>query len=270
MHICMLAFIQLNLKLDEMRTSRFINPSDFKKKVLILLTLLFLTSYSIYAQGQLQLNERQLQLNEGQLQLNEGQLQLNEGQLQLNEGQLQLNEGQLQLNGGLGFFGFVGIAVYAGLDYGLHSDITVGWELSYIRLLLLDHIFGFEYNHSIIGISANGNYHFNTLLDIPSNWDLYAGLNLGFYIWNTGYYQGFSSLPLLPLYLFLSIFNPPESGYQGSSSSVLGLGAQIGWRYYFNDNWSIYLELEEDWGVSLEFGDRSKTSGGKIGVSYLF
>ncbi len=27
------------------------------------------------------------------------------------------------------------------------------------------------------GLSFNGNYHFNTVLEIPKDWDLYAGLN---------------------------------------------------------------------------------------------
>jgi len=82
-------------------------------------------------------------------------------------------------------------------------------------------------------VSANGNYHFNSLLDIPNNWDFYAGLNLGFYIWNS------------------------SDDYPGSNTSGLGLGAQVGGRYYFNDKL----------GVNLEFGGGNAFSGGKVGVS---
>jgi outer membrane immunogenic protein len=40
----------------------------------------------------------------------------------------------------------------------------------------------------------------------------------------------------------------------------LGLGAQIGGRYYFNNNW----------GINLELGGANTTSGYKIGASYRF
>jgi len=118
-----------------------------------------------------------------------------------------------------------------GLDFGVHPDITVGPEISWRANN--DKFDGKKYNHSVIGLSANGNYHFNSLLDIPTNWDFYAGLNLGFYIWNS------------------------SDDYPGSNTSSLGLGAQIGGRYYFDDKV----------GVNLEFGGGNAFSGGKVGVS---
>lgn len=139
--------------------------------------------------------------------------------------------GQAQINAGLGFSSW-GVPVYAGVDFGVHEDITVGGELSFRSYR--NNYLGYKYNHSIIGISGNGNYHFNTVLDIPKEWDLYAGLNLGFYIWSTS-----------------------DSGYEGDQSSGFGLGAQVGGRYYFNDKF----------GVNLEFGGGNAFSGGKIGIS---
>ena len=91
-----------------------------------------------------------------------------------------------------------------------------------------------NYNSSIISIAANGNYHFNTLLDIPSEWDFYAGLGLGYYIWNI------------------------DNDYPGSNNSGIGIGAQVGGRYFFNDNF----------GVNLELGGANVTSGAKIGITY--
>ena len=187
-----------NLKLNKMRKSKFITPGNFRKKILSFLLLLFLTFHSICAQV---------------------------------EGPI--SKGQLQLNAGLGFSGW-GVPVYIGLDYGFHPDITIGGELS--NRNYKEAFFGSDYNHSITGISSNFNYHFNRLLNISSNLDIYAGLNLGFYIWNTSF------------------------GYQGSGSSGLGLGAQIGGRYYFNNNW----------GINLELGGANTTSGYKIGASYRF
>lgn len=147
--------------------------------------------------------------------------------------QYALPKGRTQLNAGLGLSSW-GVPVYVGFDAGVHRDISVGGELSFRSYH--DHYKGndFRYQHSIIGISANGNYHFNTLMEIPENWDFYAGLNLGFYFWNS------------------------DDDYPGDGSSGLGLGAQVGGRYYFNDRW----------GINLEVGTASAFSGGKFGVTY--
>lgn len=141
-----------------------------------------------------------------------------------------LAEGETQLNAGVGLSSD-GVPVYLGLDYGVHKDITIGGELSYRSYN--ESWSGNKYDRSAFGISGNGNYHFNSLLNIPRNWDFYAGLNVGFYVWNS------------------------PNGYDGSHSSGLGLGAQIGGRYYFNDKI----------GVNLEFGGGNEFSGGKLGVT---
>lgn len=145
--------------------------------------------------------------------------------------QYALSKGETQLNAGVGFSGW-GVPVYVGFDVGVHPDISVGGELSFRSYN--DNWRGNRYKHSIIGISANGNYHFNSLLDIPKQWDFYAGLNLGFYVWST-----------------------PDDEYDGDGSSGLGLGAQVGGRYYFNDRF----------GINLEVGGASAFSGGKFGIS---
>jgi outer membrane immunogenic protein len=141
-----------------------------------------------------------------------------------------IEKGHGQFNAGLGFSSW-GVPIYIGFDIGVHRDITVGGELS-LRFYD-DRYRDITYNQSIIGISGNANYHFNTLLKIPRNWDFYAGLNLGFYIWSN------------------------EDNYAGPHSSGLGLGAQIGGRYYFTDKF----------GINLEFGGGNTFSGGKFGIS---
>lgn len=145
--------------------------------------------------------------------------------------QAPVKKGESQLNTGVGLSSW-GIPVYIGLDYGVHPDITVGGELSYRAYH--DKYANVNYDHSVIGISGNGNYHFNRVLEIPKNWDFYAGLNLGFYIWNS------------------------PNDYHGSHSSGLGLGAQVGGRYYFNDKI----------GLNLEFGGGNAFSGGKLGLTF--
>ena len=146
-------------------------------------------------------------------------------------GQNPLAVGAAQLNAGLGFSGY-GIPVYVGLDFGAARDFTLGGELSFRSYN--DSYNGIGYDHTIIGISANGNYHFNTVLDMPNNWDFYAGLNLGFYAWTS------------------------PSDYPGDHSSGVGLGAQVGGRYYFS----------KKVGLNLEVGGGTVTSGGKFGLTF--
>ena len=141
--------------------------------------------------------------------------------------------GQAQINAGFGFSSW-GLPVYGGVDFGVHKDITVGGELSFRSYSDNWGIDNYSYRHTIIGLSANGNYHFNTILNIPEEWDVYAGANLGYYIWHTN-----------------------DSNYKGSGSSGLGLGIQVGGRYYFNDKF----------GINLEFGSGNSFSGGKVGIS---
>ncbi|MDD2565205.1 MAG: hypothetical protein PHU27_13410 [Salinivirgaceae bacterium] len=135
-----------------------------------------------------------------------------------------------QLNFGVGLSGW-GVPLYVGFDYSIHPDITLGGEFSY-RSYREDWDDN-RYNHSIMGFSGNANYHFNSVLNIPPRWDFYAGLNIGFYVWAS-----------------------PKT-YHGDHNSGLGLGAQIGGRYY----------LTNRVGLNLELGGGNAFSGGKFGVS---
>jgi outer membrane immunogenic protein len=139
--------------------------------------------------------------------------------------------GRSQLNVGVGLSQW-GVPVYLGIDHSVHNDITVGGEFS-IRTYN-ENWRSSKYRHSIMGFSGNANYHFNTILDIPQNWDFYAGLNLGFYVWSS------------------------PDGYEGNHNSGLGLGAQVGGRYYFSDRI----------GINLEFGGGNAFSGGKFGLTF--
>jgi hypothetical protein len=126
-----------------------------------------------------------------------------------------IGKGGRQFNFGFGFGS--DFPVYASYDFGVHKDITVAPRVAF-------DLNGFDW----LTISGRGDYHFNTLLDIPDNWDFYAGLNLGFRI-----------------------------GLSNNWSSGPDLGAQVGGRYYWN----------EKWGVNVEFGGGSTMAGGGIGLS---
>ena len=141
-----------------------------------------------------------------------------------------LPKGQTQINFGVGFSSG-SIPVYLGFDHAVHNDITLGAEISYRGYD--ENYHSNNYHHNVFGISGNANYHFNTVLNIPSNWDLYAGINIGFYNWNS------------------------PNDYEGDHNSGLGIGAQIGGRYYFSDKV----------GINLEFGGGNEFSQGKIGLT---
>lgn len=148
--------------------------------------------------------------------------------------QAPLEKGGVQLNAGLGTSGW-GTPVYVGLDYGLGNNFTLGGELSYRND---DERFdGNDYDYSVTGIGANVNYHFNEILGIAREWDFYAGLGLNYYTWN--YKNG---------------------KYYGSQDSDIDLGAQIGGRYFFNNNF----------GINIEAGGGNTVSGMKIGITYKF
>lgn len=144
------------------------------------------------------------------------------------------DRGNTQLNAGVGFSGW-GIPVYVGLDFGVRHDITVGVEGSFRSYN--QNYTGTRYNSSIMGFSGNANYHFNRILEIPRNWDFYAGLNLGFYFWSS------------------------PNNYPGTGASGVGLGAQIGGRYFFSNAFGINLEVG---------GNNAWNGGGKFGITYRF
>lgn len=118
--------------------------------------------------------------------------------------QYALKTGKMQFNGGVGLNQSVwGIPLYVGLDYGFEKNISFGGELS-IRSFVNSSSYS-----SIIGLNGNANYHFVELLGIEDIYDVYAGLDLGFY----------------------------------SGLNTLSYGAHIGGRYYFKKNMAINLEL---------------------------
>ncbi len=71
----------------------------------------------------------------------------------------------------------------------------------------------FDFDYMTLGVKAN--YYFDELLDLPSEWDIYGGANLGY-----GIYMG-----------------------DGVESSDFDLGLQVGGRWFWSDKWGVYLEI---------------------------
>ena len=144
-----------------------------------------------------------------------------------------IDKGMKEINAGFGLDSW-SAPIHIGFDYGVYKNITVGAQIN-----LYSYEENWLYKHYILnvwGISGNANYHFNEILNISNRWDLYAGINLGFYVINS------------------------PAGYGGSIPSSLGFGAQLGGRYFFSSKW----------GINLEFGGGNSVNGMKIGVTYRF
>lgn len=135
--------------------------------------------------------------------------------------------GQNQVNVGLGINSWEGFPVYVGVDHFLKDEISIGAEASYLSLNKYKEL---DHSISVFGLGVNGNYHFDRILKLPSEWNLYGGLNLSYFKWS----------------------------YENSNYGGLDLGIQVGARYYFSENL----------GVNLQFGGASNVSGGRLGVTF--
>ncbi len=128
------------------------------------------------------------------------------------EGKAPLSIGEKQLNFGLGLSNN-GFPVYGGIDFAVHNDVTVGGNLAF-------NLDGFDY----MTITARGDYHWNRLMGIPSNWDFYTGLNLGGDIG----------------------FNENGSGFH--------LNVHLGGRWYWSEKWALNLEFGGGTGFGSSIG----------------
>jgi outer membrane immunogenic protein len=129
-----------------------------------------------------------------------------------------IGKGGKQLN-----FGVTGnsyyIPVYIGFDFGVHSDITIGPQA------------GLDLAFNYLNLGFRGDYHFNTIIGIPQNWDFYAGLSSGFSI--------------------------KMKSNEIKVSDGFFIGAQVGGRWYWSDIW----------GLNVEFGLGNLFGSGRIGLS---
>lgn len=139
-----------------------------------------------------------------------------------------IQEGEFQVNAGIGLSTY-GLPVYAGGEYGVAENFSVGGELSYRKYSKYS-----IFSPSITTIAALGNYHVGELLELPSEWDLYGGVTLGYAIWSSG--------------------GTAYTWYKGSGVYFVG---QVGARYY----------VSEKFAINLEFGGGT-FSGGKLGITF--
>ena len=139
--------------------------------------------------------------------------------------------GDKQLNFGLGSNGHSegtgrSNGAYVGFDYVVKEDLSIGLNVGLSRWSYGD------YSMTIISPAFIADYHFNTLIGIPTHFDFYAGADLG-----------------LPLYF----------GDGGSGTGDFDFGTHVGGRWYWSDKWGVNLEL----GLGIISGG----NGAKFGLS---
>ena len=140
---------------------------------------------------------------------------------------------QLSLSSG---YTIEGIPIYISYEMGIHESISFGMEAVFRSYNESGDTA--DYAHTIMGFNFFGNYYFNKLLKLDEKkWGVYGGLNLGYYKW----------------------FSPKGYWPEGNSSSTLGIGAQIGGRYYFSE-----------WAVFMQVSGGTENAGARLGVTYLF
>ncbi len=126
--------------------------------------------------------------------------------------------GGKQLNFGISGNGSY-VPIYVSLDFGVHKDITIAPQL------------GLDLDLDWFDISFRGDYHFNTIMGIPQNWDFYAGLTAGYSFWS--------------------------EKKKEHNEVDFHIGAQVGGRWYWNDKW----------GLNLEFGGDTFYGNARLGLS---
>lgn len=143
--------------------------------------------------------------------------------------QQKISEGLSQYNVGIGASNR-GVPLYFGADFGVYKNITAGGEFS-IRSYQ-SRYYDYVYRNRLLGFNANGNYHFNEIANLPSEFDFYAGLMLGLYVWD----------------------GSPEY----STGAIVTGGGQVGGRYRLQKNIHLNAELQSS----------GAFSGLKLGVTY--
>lgn len=126
-----------------------------------------------------------------------------------NDGVAPLAKGEKQLNFGTGFSSN-GLPVYVSMDFAVHKDVTV---TPVVNMKFGDNIKG--------GFLVAGDYHWNYLIGIPSNWDFYAGAHLGFD--------------------FGDAFDP-------------NIGVHVGGRWYWSEKWGLHAEIGGGTGYGTTVG----------------
>ncbi len=114
--------------------------------------------------------------------------------------------------------------IFAQLDFGIADKISVGGTVGYASSKFGYTTYNWRYTYILIG--ARANYHWGKHLSaLPESLDLYAGLNLGYYIVNVNY-DGYTG-----------------GGFSDGVGNSVFFGGQVGGRWFFKENLAAFAEV---------------------------
>lgn len=120
-------------------------------------------------------------------------------------------KGDQKVQAGLNAWGY-GTGITATYDYGIANMVSIGAGANI-------YFSGYRDNNSNNNVFAFGrvNFHLNDALQLPEQWDIYPGLDLGVLGGN------------------------------------FGLGVHLGARYFFTQNWGAYLEAGNNGSIGVSY-----------------
>ena len=141
-------------------------------------------------------------------------------------------QAQKELNFGIGL-NHGGFPVYASFDFPVATNIAIAPMIAF-------NVNDFDW----MVIGAKGDYYFDELFGLPSAWDVYGGVNLGYRVWMGDEYDD----------------NHHKDYYKYNEnyySSGLAFGLEVGARWFWSDKW----------GLNLEFGGGNYMYGARFGLT---
>jgi long-subunit fatty acid transport protein len=122
-------------------------------------------------------------------------------------------KGDLKINGGIEFYANnpkndihdTGMGLLSTIDYGVLDNISVGFGVNY----------NFDYTNFYFNL--RGDYHFQSLLELSSNFDLYAGSDIGLNTyynndWDFGVHAGVRFMFTDAIGVFFEVGNRGNAG----------------------------------------------------------
>lgn len=123
---------------------------------------------------------------------------------------------------GAGYSASLPINPTVSFEHGITDAISVGATASYASSKYNYNLVGtpYSYKETATYLGVRGSYHFNELLQIPEQFDVYGGATAG--------------------YVIVSVSD--SQGYSASAASGAGFGVFAGGKYYFASNIAVYAE----------------------------
>jgi outer membrane immunogenic protein len=146
------------------------------------------------------------------------------------------------LNAGLGV-NSLGVPLYLSYDFPIVEDINLSIWTSFQATTDRYFYNGYDYKlkQTIFGFGVLSQYYIDRVVNLPEQFDVYGGLGLGFYVWQTN-------------------TDPLFDSYRDSGGGGVGIIGTVGGRYYISSKVALNLEIAAT--------SRNRLSGGHFGVSF--